>query len=881
MITMQQKNNAEIEKAIKDAQLTQSSRLNLFRKGLQFLPKEIWKMPHITHLNLGENQLSELPDEIGNLTNLTTLFLDNNKLTKIPEAIGNLKKLRYLYLYENNLSEIPEVIGYLKNLLHLYLNNNQLTKLPKTIVNLTRLTNLHLYKNQLTEIPREIEKLKSLKELYLDGNQIRTIPKEIGNLTYLENLDLSENPIINIPLEILNQKAEAVKNYLRTIKDDDIELYEAKLLIVGEGGVGKTSLMKRLIRDEFSSKEGTTEGIEINKWIIETGRTKDFRVNFWDFGGQEIYHATHQFFLTKRSLYLLVWEARKDDDLVSFDYWLNVIKLLSKESPVITVLNKIDERIKMVDELSLKNKFKNISAFFKVSAADGTGTADLKQFIRQEIDSLPHIGDKLPRVWLEIRRKLENLDTNFIGYSQYKEICRDFGLDEKKGNFLSQYFHDLGVFLHFQDNYILKDILFLKPEWATNAVYKLVDTKEIQRKYGKFNYWELKTIWDNYPEDKYIHLLELMKQFELCFQIPDSQDFIVPELLPAHKPGIEWDTRDNLRFEYHYEFMPAGIITRFIVRNHDLIENNIYWKNGVVLKRENSRALIISETINRKISIWCNGDDKKSMLEIARKEIDIIHETLNSPDVKEMVPCNCNECKSSAEPDFYDFSLLKKYKSQDIEEIRCNRSLDNVSVEKLVMGYKRMSIVDAHQKIFTDESNKSDFKETIIKVRPINLFLASSAILKAEREIVELELSRMNTVLMPRGFYLELKIWEKESTAFSIKRKQDEFNDMVVNSDMFICLIYDRVGSFTLEEFNAAYQSFLKNKKPWKIYVYFKNVPIEPTKITKEFQQVLELKEQLKKYEQFHSEYYSLEDLVLKIIKNIEIDIGELEGSTV
>jgi internalin A len=82
--------------------------------------------------------------------------------------------------------------------------------------------------------------------------------------------------------------------------------------------------------------------------------------------------------------------------------------------------------------------------------------------------------------------------------------------------------------------------------------------------------------------------------------------------------------------------MPAGIITRFIVRTHDLIENNIYWKNGVVLKRENSRALIISETINRKIAIWCIGDDKKSMLEISRKEIDIIHETLNLnfPEVK-------------------------------------------------------------------------------------------------------------------------------------------------------------------------------------------------------------------------------------------------------
>jgi GTPase SAR1 family protein len=89
--------------------------------------------------------------------------------------------------------------------------------------------------------------------------------------------------------------------------------------------------------DNINYHEDTTRGVDIKKWKIQTDITPDFTINIWDFGGQEIYHSTHQFFLTKRSLYLFLWEARKDDNLINFDYWLNVIKLLSNNSPLVVM----------------------------------------------------------------------------------------------------------------------------------------------------------------------------------------------------------------------------------------------------------------------------------------------------------------------------------------------------------------------------------------------------------------------------------------------------------------------------------------------------------------------------------------------------------------
>jgi hypothetical protein len=56
----------------------------------------------------------------------------------------------------------------------------------------------------------------------------------------------------------------------------------------------------------------TPHGIRIKDWRIDTG-DQELRCNLWDFGGQDIMHATHQFFLSRRSLYVLVLDGRKDE----------------------------------------------------------------------------------------------------------------------------------------------------------------------------------------------------------------------------------------------------------------------------------------------------------------------------------------------------------------------------------------------------------------------------------------------------------------------------------------------------------------------------------------------------------------------------------------
>ena len=92
---------------------------------------------------------------------------------------------------------------------------------------------------------------------------------------------------------------------------------------------------------KFNSREKTTEGIKISDWSCALNRKNKATIHIWDFGGQDIMHATHQFFLTARTLYLLVLTRRQGGYDEEVDYWLRLIRAFGgKDAPVIVALNK-------------------------------------------------------------------------------------------------------------------------------------------------------------------------------------------------------------------------------------------------------------------------------------------------------------------------------------------------------------------------------------------------------------------------------------------------------------------------------------------------------------------------------------------------------------
>ena len=466
--------------------------------------------------------------------------------------------------------------------------------------------------------------------------------------------------------------------------------------MVGRGFAGKTSLIKKLTIPDYQLEKviKSTVGIDIKFWDlpIPLEKSDTFRFNIWDFGGQEKYDATHQFFITERTLYLFVTEARQESNYLDFDYWLNIVQMLGNDSPVIVVQNKIDDRQKQLPSQKYRLDFPNIIEFVDVSCKDGyeDTIAELIKQIKVGVRQLPQVGNQLPKEWVDIRSHLKALNVDHISYEDYVKICSEYGLSKAKADFLSQYYHDLGTIVHNQRDPLLKKLVITNPDWVVDGVYNVLDTKHIERNNGRFNNSDLESVWSEVKyKDKHPELLALMKSYEICFEFGNSGIYIAPELLSANSPGFDPIKKPgHLTFIYKYEFMPAGILTRFIVKTHKLIEKDKFWKHGVVVKFEKARASIIESETSREVRIEIEGksQQKKNLLAIIRKEFMDLYADFNRKiQYHELVPCNCDECRADEkERHFFKWEVLLKYSQKGIENIVCENSLKEINVEVLL-----------------------------------------------------------------------------------------------------------------------------------------------------------------------------------------------------
>ncbi len=626
-------------------QLTALQQLDLSNNQLTALPESLGQLTALQSLNLSRNQLTILPESLGQLTALQQLDLSRNQLTTLPESLGQLANLKELDLLDNLLTRLPKNLFFLKNLRKLYLGNNKLIQVPAAITTLAFLERLDLAKNQITALPVNLAELKHLETLQLKNNQLKTLPPKLDQLARLRQLDLSGNPLL-IPPEILD-KPSNVKTILEYYYQPRRAMAEAKVVLVGQGGVGKTSLIRQMIDGDFNPNENKTEGIQIRHWPIHDAAGQQYRCNIWDFGGQEIMHATHQFFMTQRTLYVLVLDARSSDEDNRLEYWLKLIESFGGDSPIIIVGNKTDQHPFSPDRRALQRKYPQIRAFYPTSCERGDGLAALRAALPAHVLDLPHVHDQIPITWFDVKQRLEQLERDHIPFDSYIELCEQAGISYGwEQQQLIRFLHDLGAVLNFRDDPRLEETNVLRPDWVTQAVYAILNEPSLTTQHhGVLDCRQLGDILDNkrYPRRKHYFIIEMMRKFELCFYLDDNtqQRVLIPDLLPPEEPDTgEWD--DVLAFEYHYDVLPGSVISRFMVRMEHRIDAHTYWRNGVVLRQpeDGNRALVRADREARQIIIWVAGPPatRRRFLSEMRSQFEAIHRSIKKLTPQQVVP---------------------------------------------------------------------------------------------------------------------------------------------------------------------------------------------------------------------------------------------------
>jgi len=623
--------------------------------------------------------------------NIIGLNLDELNLEDIPRLLFSFQHLSKLSLYANKLTKLPPEIAELKNLQTLDLSDNQLTELPPEIAELKNLQTLDLRSNQLTEFPPEIAELKNLQKLDLRSNQLTEFPPEIAELNMeigweysspFNRIFLEGNPLKSPPIEIVKQGKEAVRAYFESLEGERRPLNEVKVLLVGDGSAGKTSLVKRLLGKEFDPNESQTHGINIDNWFIIDSADK-IKVNIWDFGGQEIMHATHQFFLSKRSLYILVLDGRRDEKT---EYWLKHIESFGGQSPVLVVINKIDENPGFdVNRPFLQEKYKGIKGFNRISCAEDEGIEQFSERLSEELKKIEMRQTPFARSWFDVKEQLEDMKEDFISCEKYAELCRNAGIDVGKAqDTLVDYLNDLGVVLHFKD-FELEDVHVLQPGWATGAVYKIINSEKLAANNGILKLSLLNDILKKrkkdryfYPRDKFKYIIELMRKFELCYAI-DTKTVLIPDLTEVQEPPFSFDYSEALKFRIDYDFLPKSIMPRFIVNMHEDISENQLWRTGVVLEDKNfkSRAVIKADEAEKRIFIYVNGNQKRDYFAVILSTFRKINGSFEKLDAVEKVCLpdqphitvsykHLIDLEEMREKEFIPEGIKKKYNVQEL-----------------------------------------------------------------------------------------------------------------------------------------------------------------------------------------------------------------------
>ena len=410
--------------------------------------------------------------------------------------------------------------------------------------------------------------------------------------------------------------SDALCSYLRSLKDA-VAQYEAKILVVGEGNVGKTSLLAALRDEPFVAERPTTHGIEIQALTLHhPDLDLNMTVRAWDFGGQEVYRITHQFFFSRRALYLLVWCAREGQEQNEVDGWLRRIRLrVGHEARTLIVTTHCDERHPELDYPYLARSYPGMLAGrYEIDNLSGNGIAELRTGIAGEAGRLPHMGQLISPRWIAARDDILSRAKAEpqIRYAQFEELCQSHGVVGDEIGTLAELLHDSGQIIYYGGDEGLRDIVVLNPEWLTKAISYVLEDEPTRQSGGVLDHTCLAKIWQDrddgfsYPERYHPYFLRLMEKFDVSYRLEDNeQSSLVAQLVPHERPDLEWDSHAALaegkrslaltcRLTEPAPLPAPGLIAWLTVRHHGASTGK-HWRNGVFLRHPN--AMYASEAL--------------------------------------------------------------------------------------------------------------------------------------------------------------------------------------------------------------------------------------------------------------------------------------------
>jgi GTPase SAR1 family protein len=510
-------------------------------------------------------------------------------------------------------------------------------------------------------LKEELEALDAGFDIWTDWYEDRLISRPL-------DLEVERNWAL-LPESRLAQKVAEVNAYLRSLllREATQPLNRVRAIFIGHGGVGKTSVIRTLHGETVIDGDGAmTPGVAIKDSGIaldeEAGvfthehrlEGADLTVHFWDFGGQVMAHATHQFFLREQCLYVIVLDARKERNAnEEAEYWLEHVRAFGKNSPVMLVGNKSDQAQVNLDLRTLKEKYRNTVGFYPLSCTEAHGRfrAEFERFDRDFREQLTKLGTSAQLFtkpqFLVLRALQEKAaDEDFLERHVFETICAEKGIatDGPAGReALLDLFDKLGIVIHFPQLPFFEDFV-LNPRWLTYGVYQVLYSARANDARGRITNRDLVDILRplsltqpdgrtlRFPTNRCQLIADAMVAFRVAYRLAfDTQQLVIPALLEPQQPAHDFVSFDAMTFQFDFKgLLPRNVLPALIVDHHQDIAQHpetgeqIVWQYGVLLRPErryDASALIKADYYERKLDIVVSGSDAQTYLGLIRDGI--------------------------------------------------------------------------------------------------------------------------------------------------------------------------------------------------------------------------------------------------------------------
>jgi internalin A len=534
-------------------------------------------LTRLERLDLALNRLRRLPASIANLTACTSLDLAGNDIAaEGAQALRGLVNLTRLNLLDNRIgAKGAQALKGLVNLTSLNLANNDIgAEGAQALRGLVNLTSLDLRSNRIGDISPLVS-LRNLCEIDLSGSHLDHDAPAFWRLPSLKEVILHETSLPGVPVEILSEDStdnclDRLRAHLADLTGNDVSVSDVKLMILGNGRVGKTQICRRLRGESFDEAVPSTQGIQVSSLPLAPQVSHaPVTLKIWDFGGQDIYRGTHALFLTSRAVFPLVWTPKSEAEQFHthggftfrnqpLAYWVAYVRTFGgAQSPVLVIQSQCDrpedERDPPLSRGALDG-FVYKKVLYYSAKGDGTharGHAALKETLLDAVQwmrgtqGVAKIGPGRAAVKEALEVKLA-AGQRLISHQRYLDLCAEVE-HTRKGPvsdpaLLLDYLHNIGTVFYREG--LFGNQIILDQAWALDAVYAVFDRacfKKIERNRGRFRRSELaEWIWQKHGVPEQQLFLSFMQQCGICFTVQKEDhekrveaEYIAPDLLPT------------------------------------------------------------------------------------------------------------------------------------------------------------------------------------------------------------------------------------------------------------------------------------------------------------------------------------------------------------